>query len=75
MPQMEGDRRQAWGRSVLGDDWPLLESLRSYERDLIQPRLSWTDLRDTRIRPPHDVVHSEYRGIPLRQVLRRYAHQ
>lgn len=66
MPQMEDDRKQAWGRSVLDDDWPLLESLRSYERDLIQLILPWRDLRDTRIHPPHDVVHSEYRGLPLR---------
>ena len=41
MPQMEDDRRQAWGGSVLDDDdWPLLESLRSYGRDLIQLKLS-----------------------------------
>ena len=72
MPQMEDDRKQAWGRSMLDDDWPLLGS---YERDLIQLKPSWRGLRDTRIHPPHDVVNSEYRGLPLRQVLRRYAHQ
>ena len=70
MPQMEDDRRRALGRHVLDDDWPLLESLRSY--DLIQLN---GEICEIRIHPPHDVVHSEYTGLPLRQVLRRYAHQ